>query len=171
MKLRSLFVGIAVVASATHAQQVGPNVTVVNRSNNPVPITGEVTIQGGSGTSGDQTVTLHDAIIQVASSTFGNAQTPWIPVKNHKEVRLVVQRGSCSPCGDPVLVSVLVRGGGTGDGLTYQIDEFPISEAAAGIGFFGTRTYTTPGESIFVGMRNSATANNAVRVLIVGRSN
>jgi hypothetical protein len=146
----------------------------VNTPGNPVPITGTVTLQGGVGTisgsvrSADQNVTLYENFIQVTSVVDGNAGTPLVPVKDYKEVRLAVQRGSCGPCSDPVMVSVYVRGSG---GTTYQIDQFPVSEPAAGVGFFASRTYTTPGEMLAVGLRNSSPGNNTVRVLLVGRSN
>ena len=178
VNMRMMAVSMAVAATSAFAAgnaSPGPSVTVNNTTANPVPITGTVTLQGGIGAvtgaveSADQNIVLHDAIIEVSSPVFGNAQTPQSNVKDFKEVRLVVQRGSCTGCGDPIEVAVFVTGN---TGLSYQIDQFSVTNPAVGVGFFATRTYSVPGESMSIALRASKSGTTtSVRVLLVGRAN
>ena len=168
------------------ASQVPPSapVTVVNTPANPVPIsgniTGTVTLEGvgaisGAVESADQNVTVYNDFIRVTTVSFGNAQTPVVDVKDFKEVRVTVERGSCGPCSDPVEVFVTARptpNPDLGFANTVTIDSFKVDQPAFGVGFFVSRTYRVPGDGVQVWLRNpSSGASNSVNVVIVGRAN
>jgi hypothetical protein len=147
---------------------------IVNTPSNPVPVVGTVTLGGNGVTgtlkSGDKTVTVHEAPIQVTTSVSGNHMTAQFDVSDYKEGRVAVSSNSCSPCADIVVAVIAV----TANGGVYQIDEFPVNVASAGPdgGRWNSKTYSTPGSKIFLTLRTTASgASHSLRVALLGRAN
>lgn len=146
-------------------------VTVVNNAGNPVPITGSVTIKGdvaGGLQSVDENVTLFDDFIEVTYPFFGNHNTPFLNVKAYKEVRVVVERGSCTGCGDPISAAVVVGSSSS----VAQIDTLMATNEGVGIGYFVSRTYTVPGDRMAISLKAAKPGTtNTVHVFVSGRAN
>jgi hypothetical protein len=146
---------------------------IVNTPSNPVPVVGTVKLEGGvgavTGTSGDKNVGVFDSLIDVFTPTFGNHNTPELDVVGFKEVRIMVSRSSCGPCGD-IVAQVSVRSGVAG-GFGHKIDEFPVGEPGGSFPFI-TKTYTVPGSKLMITLRaTTAGTSNSVLVGVVGRAN
>jgi hypothetical protein len=161
-------------AGLAHAQGVLKPVDarIVNTTSNPVPVVGTVTLGGGGVTgtlkSGDKTVTVHDAAIEVTSTSSGSQLTPALDVGDYKEVRVAISNGSCSPCSN-LVVEVYAR---TANGGSYQIDEFPVNFTATSLGAWNSKTYTTPGSKLVIAVRATTPgSSNSVRVALFGRAN
>lgn len=173
----AIAVGVGALASgAVHAQGALKPVDarIVNTPSQPVPVTGTVKLDGGVGAitgtlkSGDKTVTILDTTIPVDDSFFGNHTTSLLDVADYKEVRIAVSNGTCGPCGE-VVAAVFVN---TANGGSYQIDQFTVNLASAGVGHFNSKTYTVPGSKLSVSLRATTPGtSNSVRVAVLGRTN
>lgn len=165
--MKNVFVCGAIYFLATTAFAAGSApVTVTNGPGNPVPVTGSVTIKGdvaGGLQSVDENVTLFDDFIEVTDAFFGNHTLPLINVKPYKEVRVVVQRGSCTGCGDPITAAIYAG--------SVQMDSIVVNQANEGA-MFASRTYTVPGVTMFITLKAGvAGTTNTVHVLVFGRAN
>jgi len=145
---------------------------IVNTPSNPVPVVGTVTLGGGGVTgtlkSGDKTVTVHDAAIEVTTAVSANHRTGALDVSDYKEVRVAVSNGSCSPCSNLVVEVYALTANGGG----YQIDEFPVNFTATSFGAWASKTYTLPGSKLLIGLRATTSgSSNSVRVALFGRAN
>jgi len=175
MRFLILLSALSVMANSAFAQpgRVSAPVVVTNAPSDPVPVVGTVKLDGsaaitGATTSADETATVFDASIEVTTPLFANHFTPVLDVSGYKEVRVMVNHGSCSPCGE-IVASVSVR---TATGRSYQLDVFPVNLAGAGAGSFNTRTYTVPGPGMVIALRATAAGtNNSVGVGVFGRAN
>jgi hypothetical protein len=166
--------GLLLGAALAHAQGALKPVdaNIVNTPSNPVPVVGTVTLGGNGVTgtlkSGDKTVTVHNAPIEVTTVVSQNHQTPVLDVSDYKEVRLAVSNGSCGPCSNLVVDVYAFPATGSG----YRIDEFPVDFTPTTFGAWASRTYSTPGMRLMVALRATAPgSSNTVRVALFGRAN
>lgn len=165
---------LALPAGMAHAQGALKPVEarIVNTPGEPVPVVGTVTLGGAGVTgtlkSGDKTVTVHNAAIEVNSVVAGNHQTPALDVADYKEVRMAVSNGTCGPCSNLIVEVYAFPATGSG----YRIDVFAVDFTTTTFGAWASRTYTTPGVKLQVALRATTPGtSNSVRVALFGRAN
>jgi hypothetical protein len=166
MSLRVMPILLAVSAgllSAPVLAQPGPptpGVTVDNTVLNPVPVN-----------SADLTRLLHDSFVSIAVFDYrDNPQIGPIDVSGFKTVRVVLRRGSCSPC--PIVEPrAYIRAIGTASSEPRTIDKVTIDNADGDIGKWASRTYDTPGTSLQISFEGESGRQSQVRVMVFGRAN
>jgi hypothetical protein len=98
-----------------------------------------------------------------------------IDVKGYKTVRVVIERGTCGPCGDQVRANVFSATSNLDEPPnSAQLDSFLIDTDAGEHPFatFASRAYDVPGQKLQLTFRNPTDGfNNQVIVLVFGRRN
>ena len=167
MRFLILLSALSVMANSAFAQpgRVAAPVVVTNAPSEPVPVVGTVKLDGGGATtSADKTATVFDASIVVTTPFGPNQSTPVLDVSGYKEVRVMLNHGSCGPCGQIVALVTVI----TADGHGYPLDLFEVGPVEGS----GTRTYTVPGPRLVIALRTTAAGtNNSVGVGVFGRAN